>query len=391
MSGKPKKVMIVVGEASGDLHGAHLVRSLCRLDPTLEVFGVGGVGLKREGMKVIFDVARLTGMGLTEIAGNLKAVCEAYIGLRTALKKERPDLLILIDFPEFNLRLARLAKKLEVPVLYYIAPQVWAWRRRRIHKISRWVDQMAVVFPFEVPLYEKEGIRVKFVGHPLLDVVHASRSREATLQYHGLDPSKRTVALLPGSRKQEVDYHLPILLEAADRLDHEMQVQYILVRASTVDRRHLEEMVRQRRAHISISDGDTYNALEASDLAWTASGTATLETALMRRPMIIVYRMSWLTYTLAKLLVRVKYIGLVNIIAGEQVVPELIQTEVAPRRILFESRSILNDAGSSRRMAQKLAQIREKLGSPGAAGRVADMALSMMNWKDDCGQIKQGV
>lgn len=378
MAGKPKKIMIVVGEASGDLHGAHLVRSLCRRDPTLKVFGVGGAGLEREGVKIIFDVARLTGMGLTEIAGNLKTVLEAYIGLRSALKEERPDLLILIDFPEFNLRLARLAKKLDVPVLYYIAPQIWAWRRRRIHKISRWVDQMAVVFPFEVPLYEKEGVRVQFVGHPLLDVVRATMPREAILKSHGLDPSKRTVALLPGSRKQEVDYHLPTLLEAADRLDREMQVQFILVRANTVDRRHMEELVRHGRAQVSISDGDTYNALEACDLAWTASGTATLETALMLRPMVIVYRMSWLTYILARLLVRVKYIGLVNILAGEEVVPELIQTEVAPGRILSASRLILNNGGSTARIAQKLAKIREKLGTPGAASRVADLALSMM-------------
>lgn len=371
--------MIVVGEASGDLHGSHLVRCLYRRDPTLEIFGVAGEGLKREGIKVTFDVAHLTGMGLTEVAGNLKTLWEAYVGLRSALKEERPDLLILIDFPEFNLRLARLAKRLGVPVLYYIAPQVWAWRQWRIHKISRWVDRMAVVFPFEVPLYEKEGVRVNFVGHPLLDVVRATRSREATLLDHGLEPSKRTIALLPGSRRQEVDYHLPTMLDAADRLSLEMELQFILVRANTVDRRHLEQMAGQRRARISISDGDAYNVLEACDLAWAASGTATLETALMLRPMIIVYRVSWATYALARLLVHVKHIGMVNIIAGEEVVPELIQSEVTAERILAESQAIFKNAGSHRRMIEKLAKIKDRLGSPGAAGRVADMALSMMN------------
>lgn len=379
MSGKLKKVMIVVGEASGDLHGAHLVKSLFERDPSLEIFGVGGERLKREGVKVTFDVANLTGMGLTELVGNLKSLWRAYRELQRTLREERPNLLILIDFPEFNLRLARLAKRLEVPVLYYIAPQVWAWRKGRIHKIARSVDQMAVVFPFEVPLYEREGVRVKFVGHPLLDVVRATWSRETTLIHHGLEPSKFTVALLPGSRRREVAYHLPTMMEAVDRLSRQMEVQFILVRANTVVRHDLEQMVGQAPAKVSISDGDAYNVLEACDLAWTASGTATLETALMLRPMIIVYRMSWLTYNLARLLVRVKHIGMVNIIAGEEVVPELIQTELTAERIVAESQAILQHAGLRDRMVEKLAEVRGKLGSPGAAGRVAEIALSMMN------------
>ena len=238
---------------------------------------------------------------------------------------------------------------------------------------------MAVVFPFEVPLYERQGVKVDFVGHPLLDVVRATRSREATLNRHGLELSKPTVALLPGSRRQEIGYHLPIMMEAVARLSDEMEVQFIVVRANTVDRRGLEELVGQRAARVSISDGDTYNVLEACDLAWTASGTATLETALMLRPMIIVYRMSWLTYHLARLLVRVKHIGMVNIIAGEEVVPELIQTEVTAERILAESQAILHDAGVRKRMLEKLAEVRGKLGVPGAAGRVAEIALSMMS------------
>ena len=379
MSRKLKKIMIVVGEASGDLHGARLVRSLYHLDPDLEIFGVAGEGLKREGIKVTLDMGDLTGMGLTELVGNLKTLWRAYRQLQRTLREERPDLLILIDFPEFNLRLARLAKTLRVPVLYYIAPQVWAWRQRRIRKIARWVDRMAVVFPFEVPLYEKEGVRVSFVGHPLLDVVRATRPRGATLMRHGLEPFRRTVALLPGSRKQEVNHHLPTMLEAVDRLSRQMDVQFILVRASTIDRRSLEEMIAQTPAKVSISEGDTYNALEASDLAWTASGTATLEAALMLRPMIIVYRLSWLTYRLARLLVRINYIGLVNIIAGESVVPELIQADVTAERILFESQAVLQDPGLHKGIEEKLIEVRRKLGSPGASGRVAEIALSMMN------------
>ncbi|MFQ5903427.1 MAG: lipid-A-disaccharide synthase [Candidatus Binatia bacterium] len=375
---QPKRVMLVVGEASGDLHGAHLVNSLHQRDPTLEIFGVAGEGLKREGIRVIFDVARLTGMGLAELVGSLKTLWQAYRLLQRVLREERPNLLILIDFPEFNLRLARLAKELQIPVLYYISPQVWAWRRRRIQKIARWVDRMAVVFPFEVPLYEKEGVRVNFVGHPLLDVAHPTQPRETTLIQHGLEPSRRTIALLPGSRRREIAYHLPPMLEAADRLSRQMDVQFILVRASTVEHRDLEEMLAQASVAVSIADGNTYNALHACDLAWAASGTATLETALMLRPMMIVYRLAWLTYGLARLLVRVNHIGMVNIIAGETVVPELIQADVTAERIVKESQAILQDSEIRQRIVKKLAEVRERLGSPGAAGRVAAMALSMM-------------
>jgi lipid-A-disaccharide synthase len=370
--------MIVVGEASGDLHGAHLARLLYQRDPTLEIFGVGGNGLKREGIKVIFDVAQLNRMGLAELAGNLRTVWQAYRLLQRTLREERPDLLILIDFPDFNLRLARLARQLKVPVLYYISPQVWAWRQRRIKKISQVVDRMAVVFPFEVPLYQRAGVQVDFVGHPLLDVVHTTESRETTLSQYGLDRSKQTIALLPGSRRSEVAYHLPAMLNAADGLRQEMNVQFVVVRASTVERRDLEEILARGSMKVPIAEENTYNILWACDLVWTASGTATLETALMLRPMIIVYRLAWLTYFLARLLVRVNHIGMVNIIAGETVVPELIQGEMTAERILAESRVILEDSELRQRIVRKLEKVREKLGSPGAAGRVAEIALSMM-------------
>lgn len=373
-----KRVMLVVGEASGDLHGAHLVKSLHQLDPNIEIFGVAGECLKQERVRVIFDVARLAGMGLAELVGSLKTLWGAYRLLKRVLREEKPNLLILIDFPEFNLRLARLAKEMQVPVLYYISPQVWAWRRRRIQKIARLVDRMAVVFSFEEPLYEREGVQVSFVGHPLLDVVHPTQTREATLMQQGLELSRRTIALLPGSRRHEIAYHLPPMLEAADQLSRQTEVQFILVRASTIERRNLEEMLAKTSATVSIAEGNTYDILDACDLAWSASGTATLETALMLRPMIIVYRVAWLTYVLARLLVNVKHIGMVNIIAGETVVPELIQADMTAERIVMESQKVFQDSELRRRIVKKLAEVREKLGSPGAAGRVADIALSMM-------------
>ena len=371
--------MIVVGEASGDLHGAHLVKALYRRDPTLEIFGVAGDGLKREGIKVIFDVDRLTGMGFAELAGNLKTIWQAYRLLRKALREERPNLLILVDFPEFNLRLARLAKKSGIPVLYYISPQVWAWRKRRTQKIARWVDRMAVVFPFEVPLYQNEGVAVSFVGHPLLDLAYSSEPREWTLTQYGLDPSRQTIAILPGSRSREVAYHLPPMLEAADRLERQLKMQFILVRATTVERGILDGILEKAAVKVPIAEGNTYNVLHACDLVWAASGTATLETALMLRPMVIVYRLSWLTYALARLLVRVSHIGMVNIIAGESVVPELIQSDVTADKIVAESRAILQDPELRKRIVRKLSQVREKLGSPGASERVAEIAFSMIS------------
>ncbi|MBI3059549.1 MAG: lipid-A-disaccharide synthase [Deltaproteobacteria bacterium] len=376
---RPQRVMIVVGEASGDLHGAHLVKALYRRDPTLEIFGVAGDGLKREGIKVIFDVDRLTGMGFAELAGNLKTIWQAYRLLRKALREERPNLLILVDFPEFNLRLARLAKKSGIPVLYYISPQVWAWRKRRTQKIARWVDRMAVVFPFEVPLYQNEGVAVSFVGHPLLDLAHSSEPRERTLTQYGLDPSRQTIAILPGSRSREVTYHLPPMLEAADRLERQLKVQFILVRATTVERGILDGILEKAAVKVPIAEGNTYNVLHACDLVWAASGTATLETALMLRPMVIVYRLSWLTYALARLLVRVSHIGMVNIVAGESVVPELIQSDVTADKIVAESRAILQDPELRKRIVRKLSQVREKLGSPGASERVAEIAFSMIS------------
>ncbi|MBI4527635.1 MAG: lipid-A-disaccharide synthase [Deltaproteobacteria bacterium] len=370
--------MLVVGEASGDLHGAHLVRSLYERDPTLELFGVAGEHLKEAGIRVVLEVSSLTGMGLAELAGNVRALWSAYRLLQSVLREQRPDLLILIDFPEFNLRLARSAKNMRIPVLYYISPQVWAWRKRRIRKIAQRVDHMAVVFPFEAQLYEKAKLRVTFVGHPLLDVVRATLPRETALMQLGLDPSKQTIALLPGSREREVHYHLGAMLEAARRLQLSGGFQFVLVRATTVDRLLLEKTLAQAALRIPISDGNAYNVINACELVWTASGTATLETALLLRPMVIVYRLAWLTYGLARLLVRVSHIGIVNIIAGERVVPELIQSQVTPGRIVSESERILREPNRRRRMVEKLSLVRDKLGLPGAAGRVADIALAMM-------------
>ena len=286
---------------------------------------------------------------------------------------------MLIDFPDFNLRLAQIAHSLQIPVLYYVSPQVWAWRRGRVRQIARWVNRMAVVFPFEVAFYEsarREGqvCRPSIVGNR-----QVTRDRESVLKQHGLDPAKPTIALLPGSRHGEVSRHLHPMLGAATRLQQERTIQFLCVCASTINPDEIRAAIEQASLKIPVVTEERYDAVSAADLVWTASGTATLETALLGKPMIIVYRMSWLTYLLARLLVRVDHIGMVNLIAGERLMPELVQSEFTAERLAAESRVMLDDAGVRSRIIEKLSQLRDRLGSPGAAERVADLALAMMS------------
>jgi lipid-A-disaccharide synthase len=373
-----KEIMLVVGEASGDAHGAQLVDALHRRDAAIRIYGVAGEQLRERRFEALFSVAALTGMGLVELAGNFGNIWRAYRLLKRTLRERKPDLLVLIDFPEFNLRLARIAKSLGVPVLYYVSPQIWAWRSGRVRQIARWVDQMAVIFPFEVAFYAKHGIKATFVGNPLLETVKAAGDRAATLERMGLDPGKPAIALLPGSRRGEVSRHLPIMAEAALRLFEQSGIQFFCVVASTIAAEEIATAISHPQLRIPIVQSDRYEAIHAADLAWTASGTATLEIALLGRPMIIMYRLSWLTFLIARLLVRVEHIGMVNLIAGERLMPELVQKDLNPGRIIAETRLLLDSPQVRGRITKKLSQLRERLGGPGAGDRVADLALAMM-------------
>ncbi len=373
-----KEIMLVVGEASGDAYGAQLVEALHRCDAALKIYGVAGEQLQRTRFETLFSVAKLTGMGLVELVGNLGNLWRAYALLKEALQQRRPNLLVLIDFPDFNLRLAKLAKSLQIPVLYYVSPQIWAWRKGRVRQIARWVDHMAVIFPFEAAFYERHGVKATFVGHPLLETVRAGGDRAATVSKMGLDPAKPTIALLPGSRHGEVSRHLPVMRDAAVRLAEERGIQFFCVCASTIDAAEVAATLEHPTIRVPVVTSDRYEAIHAADLVWAASGTATLETALLGRPMIIVYRVSWLTFMIARWLVRVDHIGMVNLIAGERLVPELVQNDVNAARIAAESRILLDDAQLRCGITAKLAKLRERLGRPGAADRVADLALSMI-------------
>ena len=375
---RPLEVMLVAGEASGDARGAELVRNLRQRDPSVEFFGMGGADLRQAGMRVVYDSAKVAGVGFSEIFGSLRHIWLAYRLLRRLLLDARPALLILIDFPEFNMRLARIARRHGITVLYYISPQVWAWRRYRIRRIAASVDAMAVVFPFEADLYRASGVpTVSFVGHPLVDVVNPSQDRETSLGATGLDRGKLTVALMPGSREKEVGSLIGPMLEAAGVLARERDAQFLLIRASTIDRSALEQAVSGSPVDVRIVEGDAYNMLAAADLVWVASGTATLEAGLLKKPMVITYRLSPLSYWLGRLLVRVDHIGMVNIIAGERVVPELIQDEVTAERILAETRRMLQPETRCA-VVRKLETVRQRLGPPGAPGRVADMAMTLL-------------
>ena len=370
------RILLVAGEASGDAHGADLVSALKAQQPQLDIFGVGGPALRAAGMQTLVDSAAIAGMGLFEAADKLTALLRTYRALTQILRRHPPDLLLLIDFPEFNLRLAKVAKHAKVPVFYYISPQVWAWRRKRVYTIAKWVDLLAAVFPFEPDFYSAHGCSVEFVGHPLVGRVRPTRSRDDTLRLYHLNPAQKTIVLLPGSRTQEVRYLLPPLLHAATALGE--RYQFILAVASTLDRDHIETTVRAHSAAIRVVQGDTYNITHAADLAVVASGTATLEVALLERPMVIVYRLAPVTYALARLFVRVPFIGMPNLIAERQVVPELIQSAVTPERIATEAQRLLTDARAYSVAQDGLREVRVRLGEPGAAKRTADLIFNLL-------------
>ena len=370
------RILLVAGEASGDLHGADLVSALKIHQPQIEVFGVGGPALRGVGMQILVDTATIAGMGLFEAADKIRAILHAYRELRALLRTDPPDLLVLIDFPEFNLRLAKIAKRVGVRVFYYISPQVWAWRKRRVYTIAKRVDLLAAVFPFEPDFYASHGCSVEFVGHPLVDRVRPTQPRDDTLQRYQLDPSRKTIVLLPGSRTQEVRYLLPPLLQATAALGD--TYQFVLAVASTLDQQPLLAEVEAHSASIQVVQGDTYNLVHAADLAIVASGTATLETALLERPMVIVYRMAPLTYALARLFVRVPYIGMPNLIAGRCVVPELIQSQVTAPNIAAAARQLLTDSHTYSVAQEGLREVRKRLGGPGAAKRAAGLIAQML-------------
>jgi len=375
-----KKILLVAGEASADLHGSHVVRELKRIDPSVHLYGIGGDELRRAGMEILFDARDLSVVGIVEVVSRLPHIRKVFNTLKQQIEEAPPELLILLDYPDFNLRLAAVAKKHKVPVLYYISPQIWAWRQGRVKKIARIVDQMAVVFPFEVPLYEKEGVPVQFVGHPLLDREIPAFDSAGSLEAFGMKPGWPVIGLLPGSRKSEIERLLPVMLAAAQRIQKEYPMaQFIIPVAPGIRREEIAAGVAQKNVPVTVVENQLHRALQVCSLALVASGTATLETALMKKPMIILYKISFLTYLIGRLMIRVPCIGLANIVAGTQVVPELIQADASAQRIAGEALALLKSPERLAAMERDLGRIRERLGAPGASARVARIAYDMLS------------
>lgn len=378
------KVMIVTGEASGDMHGARLVQSMHTLNPSLSFSGMGGIEMERAGVSMLFDAAKIAVVGATEVLSHLGDILEARRILLAHMQKDRPDLLILIDYPDFNLLLAARAKKLGIPILYYISPQIWAWRKGRVHTIQRLADRVAVILPFEQEFYAGYGYQVDFVGHPLVDTVQPGLDRQAFVARYGLDPKKRLIGLLPGSRRKEIAGLLPSFLGAAALLNRNYPGRYtfLIPQASTIDRSVLDHNGLRQYQHsldIRVLSEDRYALMAACDAVVAASGTVILELALVNTPMVVTYRISPLTYWLGRLLIRkLPFFSLVNLIGSRAIVPELLQDAVTPERIAKELTSLLEDQVARNAMLAGLEEVRTRLGGPGASARAAAIALSML-------------
>lgn len=372
-------IMLSAGEASGDLHGATLCRALRELEPGVRLLGMGGSQMRAAGMEVLLDPTAHAAVGTSEAIGRIPALYRAYRTLTARLVAERPRALVLIDFPEFNLRLARRARAANVPVVYFIPPQLWAWRRGRIRQMARRVSRVLAVFPFEPPLYEGAGVPVEFVGHPLLDALPLDLTRDDARRRLGADPAHSLVGLLPGSRREEVERLLPPMLEAARRLAAaDARRRFVLGLAPTVSRERVDAHLRQAGPGpaVELVEGRTYEVMAAADALLIASGTATLEAALLGTPMALCYRVSRTTELIARLLARVEWIGLPNLVAGRAVVPELIQEQVTGERLAQEIARLLDDpvAATAQRAAFK--DLRARLGEPGVGPRAARAVLA---------------
>jgi lipid-A-disaccharide synthase len=368
-------VLISCGEASGDLYAGALVEALRAIEPRVQAIGFGGERLRAAGAELVGDFRGFSVTGLTEA---LAVLPKSYRMLRTieaAARERRPDVFVAVDFPDFNFRLLPVMRRLGIPVVYYVSPQVWAWRAGRVETLRRFVQRMLVLFPFEKTFYDREGVNAELVGHPLVDIAVATRPRAAFLAAMGLSADAPVVALLPGSRPNEITRLLPELAQAATIIRREVPAaQFLVARAPGLEDALFEPIGALRRdgLPLAMATGETDNVLAASDVVLTASGTATIQAALHGRPMVILYKLSPLTYALGRRFVRVSSYGMVNLVAGRPIVPELIQSDCTAERIAREAVSLLTDRGRADAMRRDVAGVRDALGAPGASRRAAE-------------------
>jgi lipid-A-disaccharide synthase len=383
------KLAIIAGEASGDLHAAEVLRELKRIDPAIETFGIGGDLLAREGMRLVHHAREMGIVGFFNVLRHLRMFRRIFDETVAEIAKQKPDAVLLVDYPGFNLRMARRCKELGLRVVYYISPQLWAWRRGRVKQVAKYVDRMIVIFPFEETFYREHGIEAAYVGHPLIEEIgHVQRpgvgSRGSGVGAAGIasstpdtrhpTPSVR-IALLPGSRKAEVRSLLPAMLDAVEILGRERTIDAYVLQAPTIPRALLDEFVSGR--NVRVVEHDNGQAVAAADVALSSSGTATLECAVLGTPVIVMYKLSLANYWLGRMVVTIPHFALINIVAGKKIVPELIQGDVNGQRIAAETRRLLEPANYAA-VVEELAAVRSKLGDAGASRRAAEAIMEVV-------------
>lgn len=374
-----KQVLIIAGEASGDVHAAEVVHAMHEKGSELHFFGIAGPKMREQGVEALLKSEDISLMGFAEVVMNLGLVFSMYKTIKQALTERKPDLVILVDYPGFNLKVAKLAKSLGIKVLFYISPQLWAWRKGRIKQIKRYVDHMAVIFPFEESFYQQHGVPVTYVGCPLMDELDFSLTKTQAREQLGLNETKMTVTLLPGSRQAVVERGLPTMLAAGRLLVKQLgDIQFVLPVANTLSKEKLSTLCPDD-LEVKLVEKASYEAIKSADAVICSSGTATLETALLGAPMVVLYKMNAITYQIIKRLITIKNISLCNIVAEKTVVKELLQEQATPEAIAEEMKRLLTDVDYRTAMEAELTVIRERMGEPGAADKVAQLALSFLN------------
>ena len=371
-----KHILIVAGEASGDMHAAHLVEELKFYNPHLTFSGLGGPRMQAAGVNIYSDLTALAVVGFTEVLRHYPVFKRLFNLMLKKIKETRAEAIILVDYPGFNLRLAKAINK-KVKVIYYISPQLWAWKKNRVQIIKKFVDKMIVLFPFEKKFYARYGIYARFVGHPLIDAINFVTHRDEILIKHQLDPDRKTIGLLPGSRMKEIDRHLPLMLKTAEILQKKYpMLQFILIKAPSVSEEIIKRYLSQSRLTIPTFEDQAYELRRACHACMVASGTATLETALLEVPMVVIYKTSFLTWLLAKLFITIPHIALVNVIANKKIVPEFVQYQAKPRSISKELEKIFTNDETWEKIKNDLKEIRNRLGEHGASQRAAQEVLN---------------
>ncbi|HXE75177.1 MAG TPA: lipid-A-disaccharide synthase [Candidatus Xenobia bacterium] len=371
MSSESTPALLVAGEASGDRYGAALAAELRRRFG-VSWFGIGGDHARASQVHLITHAESLAVVGIAEVVGHLPRIYGIYRRLLEEVGQRRPRFAVLVDFPDFNLRLARQLHRRGIPVIYFVAPQMWAWRPGRVKQLRRYARKLLCIFPFEEEWFRRRGVDVQYVGHPLLDAARPTLTREEFLAQHALGASAPLICLLPGSRNQEVKRHLPLLLEAAARLAQKRKAQFVLVRAATVAPELVDSLTRRAPGvPLTVLAENPYNALAASTLAVVASGTVTVEALLLQVPQVVVYRVAASTWHLGRRLVQTPHYSMVNLLAGQRLAPELIQSDFTPARVVAEVERLLDDPEQRARIQEVMGVVKERLGPPGAIERAA--------------------